>query len=237
MKIIFLNTETTGLDPKARLVQLVYRVHETKEALCELYKPPCKIDLGAMMTHNITHEMVEEKETFAEGEDAKKLQTLLNENILVAHNAKFTINILKNEGIETKWFIDTLQVAQHLLESDSYKLQYLGYSLKLKTGEGNEARGTYKKIAILEKLFHHLFGEILLENGGGEREVIKQMVTLTKSPVFIRKFVYGKYKGKSPEEVAQIDRSYLLWMLDSQVKKPQSEQDNNLIFTLTKILS
>jgi len=55
-------------------------------------------------------------------------------------------------------------------------------------------------------------------------------VDLTKTPVFIKTFKFGKYKGKDVEEVAKIDTNYLNWMRTSM------ELDEDLKYTLDKVL-
>jgi len=54
-----------------------------------------------MSIHHITNEMVENKPAFKDSFEYQKLVDLLNDdkNILVAHNAKFDIDMLEREGI------------------------------------------------------------------------------------------------------------------------------------------
>ena len=92
---IFLDTETTGTDEPDRLCQLAYKL-ETGEIVNELFKPPLPIAIEPMSIHHITNEMVADKPAFKESPDYQKLVDLLNDdtNILVAHNAKFDVNML-----------------------------------------------------------------------------------------------------------------------------------------------
>lgn len=64
MQIILLDTETTSIEPDARLVQLAYKNLATGETLNEYFKPPIPISYGSMAVHHITHEMVADKPAF-----------------------------------------------------------------------------------------------------------------------------------------------------------------------------
>jgi len=50
-----------------------------------------------------------------------------------------------------------------------------------------------------------------------DQNPIQKMVSLTTTPILIKKFRFGKHKGKSFEEVAKEDSGYLKWMLNNQV--------------------
>ncbi|MCP3873243.1 MAG: 3'-5' exonuclease, partial [Desulfobacteraceae bacterium] len=97
---IFLDTETTGTGEKDRLCQLAYKI-EGGDIVNKLFKPPLPIEIGAMCVHHITNEMVENKPVFKDSNDHQKLVDLLNDdkNILVAHNAKFDVDMLIKEGV------------------------------------------------------------------------------------------------------------------------------------------
>ena len=105
---IFLDTETTGTEKGDRLCQLAYKL-ETGKIVNQLFKPPLPIAIVPMCVHHITNEMVENKPAFNGSNDHQKLVNLLNDdkNILVAHNAKFDVNMLEKEGIHPKKVICT----------------------------------------------------------------------------------------------------------------------------------
>jgi uncharacterized protein (DUF3820 family) len=35
---------------------------------------------------------------------------------------------------------------------------------------------------------------------------------------------FGKYRGKTPEQVAEVDESYIVWMYDNVMPKPCSKE-------------
>lgn len=228
---IFLDTETTGLGPDDHLIQLAYKNGKTGEVVNELFKPPVPIPYGATAVHHITEEMVADKPAFSESPVKQAIQDLLNEAILVAHNAPFDMSMLATEGVMTKRFIDTCRVARHVVVSDSYQLQYLRYSLKLNaTGTAHDALGD---VIILEALYNHLFAGVqekfVLTN---MQETLQKMEQLTITPCLIQKFTFGKYIGRTFEDVFQKDRGYLEWLYNSECSKPEREQNEDLVHTL-----
>ncbi len=231
MNLIFLDVETTELGEGARVVQLAYKDSVTQEIVNELFRPPVEISCGSMAVHHITNEMVCDKPSFEGSACKEKLISLLWDNILVAHNAPFDMGVLGTEGVSAVRFIDTFRVAQHLIESENHKLQYLRYFLKLNVqGLAHDALGD---VMVMESLFYYLHNLVrgnhpeLDENG-----VIAKMEELSVAPVLQKIFPFGKYFGKTFSEVVQMDRAYLRWLFDSETKKPEREQNQNLVYTL-----
>ena len=233
MRTLFLDTETTDIAPDARLVQLAYKNGETLEEVNLFFRPPVDISYGSMAVHHITNEMVADKPMFGGSEEQMKLLGLLSETICVAHNAPFDVGILKNEGVEISTYIDTLRVAKHMIVSDSYALQYLRYFLKLDTVVEVRAHDAMGDVIVLEALFNHLAG-LVKEKFSCENDddILAKMLELTYEPVPMKHFAFGKYKGKTFEEVCHVDRGYITWLHGSESAKPTSEQNTDLMYTL-----
>lgn len=231
MPILFLDTETTDITPDARLVQLAYKDTTTGESTNEYFKPPVAISFGAMAVHHITEKMVADKPVFQGSPAHAKLIELFKDHLVIAHNATFDLKVLKNEGIETPQYIDTLRIAKHLIISEQYKLQYLRYSLNL--GAESVPHDALGDIIMLEALFEYL-SNVIQEKFQitGTDEILKKMLELTQTPVLIRTFGFGKYAGKTFEEIYQTDRGYLEWLNGSETKKPQTDQNEELVYTL-----
>ena len=182
MNIIYLDTETTDSDENARLVQLAYKNTATGEKVNEYFKPPHPISFGAMVVHHVTNKMVEDKPIFDESEQKQKIIELLKENILVAHNALFDMRILKNEGVETNKYIDTLRVARHIIDSESYGLQYLRYFLDFDIEAS--AHDAWGDILVLESLFEYLKMQVAEQYSlASKDDIIDKMLELTQMPV------------------------------------------------------
>ncbi|MFC1638234.1 exonuclease domain-containing protein [Patescibacteria group bacterium] len=237
-KLVFLDTETTGLGSDGRLCQVAYNF-QGKE-FDSLFKPPVPIEVEAMSVTHITNKMVEDKEKFEESSMQKDLMNIFSEgNILVAHNAIYDADILRKEEIEIDVMIDTLKVAYHLDfegEIPKYNLQYLRYYFDLEVGNAS-AHDALGDIRVLEALFNHYFNQ-MMEKIGDEGKVLAEMIEVSSRPVLIKKFNFGKYNSEKVGDVARMDRGYLEWLLGAKIKARDEEGDNdeNWIYTLEHYL-
>lgn len=229
-KLIFLDTEATGNEPKKdRLCQVSYKVDG--QIKTEYFKPPIPISVKAMSITHITNKMVMDKEAFAESDMKKDLEKLLQDRILVAHTALFDIAMLKNEGVEVYRFIDTLRVARYLDTENKipeFNLQFLRYYLDLDVpGTAHDAEGD---VNVLEALFKRLYSKL---------PDIEKLIQISSQPTLFKYFIFGKYKGKPIEEVVKTDRRYLEWLLAQKVNNgedPPAGGDEDWIFTLKHYL-
>ena len=244
-QIIFLDTETTGNEPKKDfLCQLAYKT--TGETFCELYKPPIPIPPEASAITHITNKHVADKPAFKESNEYKKIKSLLEDknSVMVAHNNKFDFEILKNEDIVPANTICTLRVARALDKNNvipQYRLQYLRYYLDIDIeAEAHDALGD---VLVLEKLYERLLDKIMkparpLEASGAggeenltEEQAIAKMIEISSRPSLMNMFNFGKHNGKTVEEVSKIDRGYLEWML-TQKEQAGTETEEDWIYTL-----
>jgi len=232
--LVFLDTGTTGKGPNDRLCQVAYSFNG--EEFDALFKPPIPIQIEAMAITHITNKIVEDKEPFIGSEFQKKLIDILSkENILVAHNAQFDVDMLRKENIEVGSAIDTLKIAHHLdkeAKIPKHGLQYLRYFLDLNIQDvvPHSALGD---VRVLEKLFERLFQKMLVEFKE-ESAVIDEMLRISALPILMKKFSFGKYNGSMVADVAKTDLGYLRWLLNEKNKAKEQEgiNDENWIHTL-----
>jgi len=242
-KYIILDTETTGAGENDRIIQLGYMVLGAKEI--EVHNEFCSsevpISYGAMEVHSITPDMIEGKPLCAKTEAYKRLLELNTpENYVIIHNAVFDIGMLEKEGFSLNMkLIDTLRCARHVYaDEEAHRLQYFRYKMGLYKEEQAEA----DKLGIEVKA-HDAIGDVLTlklfltelrksvqEKFVGENPVEK-MVALTKEPIFVKSFRFGKYKGKDLADVAHEDAGYLRWML-----KSMDTLDADLKYSIEKVL-
>ncbi len=224
-KYIILDTETTGTDELDRIIQLGYLVLGGKNM--EVYNEFCSSDVEikypAMEVHGITPEMIEGKPRCTEMASYQKLQELNTpDNYMIIHNAPFDIGMLKKEGFSLQMkLIDTLRVAKHIFEDeDAHRLQYFRYKMGLYKQEKQEADALGIEVkahdaigdVLVLKLFLTKLREAVQAKFPNENPVEK-MVALTKEPILVKTFRFGKYRGKTLQEVAAQDAGYLRWML------------------------
>lgn len=224
-KLIFLDTETTGNDvTKDRLCQVCYKYEDYYRV--GFFKPPVPISVKAMSITHITNKMVEDKEPFADSTMRKELQELLDEGILVAHNAPFDKAILEVEGMTIPRYICTFRVARSLDEDaviPEYNLQYLRYYLDLDIVDANahDAEGDVK---VLAALFDRLFAK-LKATGLSDDEAIERMIAISTTPILFKKFQFGKHNGEMIADVAKTDRGYLQWLLGQKMAEGVVDED------------
>ena len=235
MQIVLLDTEATGLDDHARMIQLAYKNITTGDELNEYYKPSIPISYGAMAIHHITEEMVAENPVFIGSDDQSQLIKILKNNVMVAHNALFDIKILNNEEVKVNKYIDTLRVARHVVDAEQYSMQYLRYFLKLEVeGQAHDAMGD---VIVLEALFEYLKNIVKEKYSlSSDNECFKKMLKLTNTPVILDILKFGKYKGKTFGQVKEKDEGYLDWLYKSELLKENQDQNEDLFYTLQKIL-
>jgi DNA polymerase-3 subunit epsilon/exodeoxyribonuclease X len=242
-KYVILDTETTGVGENDRVIQLGYVVLGAKEVEVhnEFYSSDVPIGFGAMEVHGITPEMIEGKPTCTESVAYKRLCELnTNENYMIIHNAPFDLGMLEKEGFNTQMkVIDTLRVAKHVLpDEDAHRLQYFRYKMGLYKDEKKEADvlGVVVKAhdaigdVLVLKLFLSKLKDAVASTFPGENPVEK-MVDLTNTPILVKSFRFGKYKGKTLAEVAASDAGYLRWMLTSM-----ENLDEDMRYSINKAL-
>lgn len=222
--LIFLDTETTGNDvTRDRLCQVCYKKGE--EFHTGFFNPPIPISVKAMSITHITNKMVDDKEVFAGSAMQKELQTLLQDGVLVAHNAAFDKAILEAEGMTIPKFICTLRVAR-ALDPDGvipeYNLQYLRYYLDLEVDA--HAHDAEDDVRVLCAVFDRLFAKAKQDEMTDDA-VVAKMVEISSTPTVFKRFTFGKYKDKEIAEVAKTDRGYLQWLLGQKMNDGGMDED------------
>lgn len=227
-KFLYLDTETTDIQAKD-ILQLAFLTDDPKIQLNLYFKPNQKISYEAMAIHNITPEMVENKKSFENTPLPKEnidpefkgdslieyLKFLAEKYIWIAHNVAFDLEVLQKKGIEIPRNICTLKIARNALtegnrDLESYKLQYLRYYLGLYKNENQDhmtAHDALSDVYFVKDLFNYLLNNTKLS--------AEQMMVLTKQPQIIREIRFGKHAGRTLEEIAHIDREYLIWLAEN----------------------
>ena len=240
---VLFDTETTGNQDDDKVIQFGAMIVDQKgkvEAFDELCSSDVEIKIEAMEVHNITPDLLIGKPKAVETSFYQKLEELnTNENFLIAHNISFDMGMIKKEGFVNQYqLIDTLRCAKHLFpELPYHRLQYIRYALELFKVE--EAEASKHNITIKA---HDAIGDVLVMKLFLTKLVakcrqiypdynpIEKLAELTKTPVFIKTFKFGKHKGKDVEQVAKEDAGYLNWM------RTNMELDDDLKYTLDKVL-
>ncbi len=238
MKLYFFDTETTGTGDEAKIIQFAGK-RPNEGIFCELFDPEQPIEIGAMATHHITEKMVKGKRKFKEIHS--HLRGIFKDHVAVAHNAPFDVGRLEHEGLEKpKFVVDTLRVAKTIFQDyetppEKYTLQYLRYFLGIEIDEAvaHDAKGD---VLVLEELFFilyekvrgKLFDGLRIKPTHGDKEVLTEMINISKKPVRLKVFPFGKHQGKNFSDVP-VD--YLQW-----AKEKMTDSGEDLIFTIQEEL-
>jgi exodeoxyribonuclease X len=233
MKLVFLDTETTGNDPaRDRLCEVCYQVDGELEVA--RFKPPVPMSVKAMSITHITEKMLEGLPPFKGSEMSKQIEGLLADGILVCHNCAFDAAMLEAENIAVPRRICTLKVARHLDPEGKipeYGLQYLRYHLGIEVDGGAHDAAT--DVKVLAALFERLLAK--MEASGMDRDAaLAEMERISALPSLIRTFKFGKYNGMRVEDVAKSDPGYLDWLLMQKRNSDRPEED--WIYTINHYL-
>lgn len=237
--LMFFDTETTGIEG-ARLVQLTCIPYtDGLTSINNLYKPPIDIEIGAMAVHHITPDMVVDKQSFDNSSDKEWLIKHQHNFVWVAHNAPFDVKVMETEGINLSHVIDTYKVAAKVILQDdqqleSYSLQYLRYALELyKFETGNFiAHDALGDVEVLKNLFIVILERMRTREDGvvrlmEDKDILKDMLRISKEPRRIDKMYLGKYSGDTIEEVIQKDFGYAEWCM-----KDLKEDHPDLVYNI-----
>lgn len=150
MKIIVLDTETTGMLEKDRICQLSYLVlneeFEIEEIHNDLCTPPLPISYEAMAIHHITPEMLEGEPTCVQTKAYKRLCELnVPTNILSFKTPRLTLECLLKRVSPHRWISSTHSA---FYEPTTHWMALLAYSLNATNGD------FIKKKRLKQKTWH-----------------------------------------------------------------------------------
>jgi exodeoxyribonuclease X len=223
MKIIILDTETTGSAQSDRICQLSFLVCNEELEIETIYNdlctPPLPISFEAMAIHHITPEMLEGKVNCQESRAYKALCELNHpSNLLVIQNAAFDLGMLEKEGFTSQMqLIDTFRILRAYYPNDgtSSSLQYKRYQWGLYHFEAEQcqqlgitlsAHDALSDVIVLKNLFEKLSNE----------HSLPKMILACEAPMILEYIPYGKHKGKRFGEIAKVARGDLHYMLKSE---------------------
>ena len=236
---IFFDTETTGITDRDYLCQIAWKKSGSDEIKHGLFKPPVPISIESMAVCHVTNKMVNDKPPFKGSETWHDFKNITddNDNVFIAHNAKFDIGMLRREDIEIKNYIDTLKLAQFVDrngELSKYNLQYLRYYYDIDIEAiAHDARGD---IIVLEAVFKFLAQKVSELTGETGDDLTNRMMNISYEPLLLKTFMFGKHNGKQISDVASSDPGYLEWLLTQKLAS-QTDTEEDWIYTLKHYLN
>lgn len=156
----FVDVETTGLSPRAARVCEVaavsFRGADRVGTLAELVNPGAPIPPEVSRIHGITDAMVKDSPSF--GGVAPRLLAMLENSVIVAHNAEFDLGFLKAEcdrvGLRFPKLhvVDTLIIARKGWKFQSNRLGKIAEELNISNGGWHRALAD---VEMTRKIFDH----------------------------------------------------------------------------------
>lgn len=156
----FIDVETTGLSPRAARVcevaAISFRGMERVGTLAELINPGMPIPAEVSRIHGITDAMVKDSPGFSGV--APRLIAMLENTVLVAHNAEFDLAFLRAEfervGLRfpTLNYVDTLAIARKNWKFGSNRLGNIAAELNISNENWHRA---LSDVEMTRKIFGH----------------------------------------------------------------------------------
>lgn len=179
----FIDVETTGLSPRtARICEVAaisFRGEDRVASLAELVNPGLPIPAEVSKIHGITDDMVKDSPAF--GAVAPRLLALLENSVIVAHNAEFDLAFLSMEfervGLKFPKLhvVDTLAIARKSWKFQSNRLGKIAAELNISNGGWHRA---LSDVEMTRKIFEHFISAFrsagavtvadLLQKSGGK---------------------------------------------------------------------
>ena len=226
--IVFFDLETTGIDiVKDRIVEIaIIKIYPNgkEEQKTLLVNPTVPIPKSSSNIHGIKDEDVKDKPTFTE--IAKEIAKIFQGCDIAGYNSnKFDIPLLAEEFLRSGVDIDLkknnfidVQVIFHKMEQRTLSAAYKFYCQKnLEDAHSAQAdtQATYEVLKSQLDRYDNLENDV---------EKLSKFSSHTRNVDFAGRVVYdenevevfnfGKYKGKSVEEVFSKDLGYYSWMMN-----------------------
>lgn len=148
-----IDTETTGLGCYSKLVEFAaikFRDGKPVDSFQTLVNPKMQMSDDVIKIHKITNEMAKKADPIEV--ISSQIYDFIEDDILVAHNAKFDMDVLNRRllyGIKNS-FVDTLFIFRETLDLRRYKLSYIKEYL------GIEIDQTHRALDDVQMLYHCL---------------------------------------------------------------------------------
>jgi exodeoxyribonuclease X len=229
VKLIVIDTETTGVESEDQVVEIGLSVRSTARPLLRwrwssLVRPTVAVHPGARAAHHITDAELAEQRTMQELLRERDLPELHpeaaddGEVVLVGHNVSFDVRLLRQSGVPTRLLdvphICTLRCAREIWpDEEKHSNQFLRYSLGLRVDpkEADPAHRALPDVVVTSALLDEML----------KKHTIEELVAMTGRPLLQRVVRFGKHRGR---EWSTLDQGYLEWILDPRRNPPFDEE-------------
>ena len=241
VRVLFLDTETTGPDPAtAEVCEVAFLLAEyngftftgEKQVFETLIKPSVPIPPEASAVNQISNRMVADYPSA--DQFTKEIGKLAEKaDYISAHNLPYDYKILKRQypslfnRFNGKMQIDTLRLSRHIWqEIPSHALQALRYRFELDLDIQGEAHRALFDTELVQSLLHFSLRDPICSDLQNDW---KSLVEFIDSPLEVKIFTFGKYRGNLVEDTVANDPDYIRWLLK---QKWLSEEHPDLYHTI-----
>lgn len=208
MRALILDTETTGkVEPEpievAWLTVEIYRSEAGRllasDMMCGRYKPNKKIELGAMATHHIFDEEVENEEPF-------NLAEVGPFDYMIGHLIDYDWGVVGKPDCKR---ICTDALSRRLYPGqDSYRLGAMAYLLMDRKAARELQKSAHAADTDVYLVYHIL--NSMLSGPLSHVDTWEELWLLSEDARIPIHMPFGKYRG---EEIAKMPRDYKAWLL------------------------
>lgn len=163
MKIIGIDTETTGVTTHDKVLQVAVIVldsetFETVERFSSLVNPQCPINPEAQKVHGISQQDVDGAPTFEELMHYSDFPKLLEgADIVFGHNVEFDLNMLGRDLFPKARVLDTLKLTRSIWrQPKNHKLTTITEFLQLPPRNAHDALEDIEACADIIRYLHNL---------------------------------------------------------------------------------
>lgn len=240
-KLIFLDTETTGVDPQhAEIIECAYSIDNVMRN--ELFSPNSHanqmnghniIPYEVTCVNNIRDEDVQFCDRFGESKMCNDLKSYAEQGYtIVCHNTDFDCAMLERYGINFNNKMCTLKIAQYYLpDMANHKLGTL-HAYLCKKLEGQAHRASYD-VEMLIQVFNEINKTIIPDI---ELSTANEIATQAAWDKRVNVWGFGKYKGQRLDPNSNDQSSYVNWLL-KQPEDPKYPRDKEFYKNIKKIFN
>ncbi len=220
MKIIALDTETTGLEEGTKsIVELGMIIMEyegdaftviTGPTIWDMrFKPRGPISFGAMGVHHITEDDVAGCDDISKEANVIAMH-LDHADYILGHNLKFDMEVIEREILggpyDPQKQIDTLRAAKHAWDDlTEYNLAALRYRFNLPTLDtGSQHSAAFDAFLTLQLALHAT--RVM------EIDSWQDLYSKSISPLFLKLMPFGKHRTEPIVDVLEQDKGYFQWL-------------------------
>ena len=209
MKIVILDTETSGSSQEDRIISLAigdFSNGNLENLKIGMFNPGVNIKQGSYWVHHISDELVADKPSFRETEFYSILHNIFksHENIVIGHAICNDLYMIAREGLYCKCrVIDTQYCSVKILKKNKTSLHYLANEFNLldKLKSSDVKFHTADGDVIVT---YHLLRELLKHN------TINQLIDISMAPFYDLKLSGEGYRHQRVYNIAAKTKDKLL---------------------------